>query len=77
MNIPHSQFRRASLALVTLAGPLARNVAVADASHEWVTHRFQEVDTLFANPGQGWMSTNRTPLKPFRFPCSVVYVRFD
>ena len=36
--------------------------------------RLREVDTLFANPGQGWMSyLGDTP----RFPCSVVYLRFD
>jgi hypothetical protein len=32
--------------------------------------RFHEVDTLFANPGQGWMSRRG-------LPCSVVYTRFN
>ena len=35
---------------------------------------FQEVDTLFANPGQGWMSHQRDSL---RLPVSVNYLRFD
>ena len=39
--------------------------------------RFREVDTLFANPGQGWMSQQRNPNGETRFPCSVVYIRFD
>jgi hypothetical protein len=39
--------------------------------------RFREVDTLFANPGQGWMSQQRNPNGGTRFPCSVVYIRFD
>ncbi|MCX6954471.1 MAG: DUF4832 domain-containing protein [Verrucomicrobia bacterium] len=39
--------------------------------------RFQEVDTLFANPGQGWMTSQRTPRNEPRFPCSVVYIRFN
>ena len=39
--------------------------------------RFREVDTLFANPGQGWMSQQRSPNGATRFPCSVVYIRFD
>jgi len=39
--------------------------------------RFREVDTLFANPGQGWMSQQRNPNGGMRFPCSVVYIRFD
>jgi hypothetical protein len=40
----------------------------------WQQIRFQEVDTLFANPGQGWMAHSKD--NP-RFPCSVVYLRFD
>ena len=39
--------------------------------------RFREVDTLFANPGQGWMSQQRNPNGGTRFPCSVAYIRFD
>jgi len=39
--------------------------------------QFREVDTLFANPGQGWMSQQRGPRSEPRFPCSVVYIRFD
>jgi hypothetical protein len=39
--------------------------------------RFREVDTLFANPGQGWMSQQRSPNRVTRFPCSVAYIRFD
>lgn len=38
---------------------------------------FREVDTLFANPGQGWMSQQRAPRGEPRFPCSVVYIRFN
>jgi len=33
--------------------------------------------TLFANPGQGWMSRQRSPRGEPRFPCSVVYIRFN
>jgi len=39
--------------------------------------QFREVDTLFANPGQGWMSQQRSPRGEPRFPCSVAYVRFN
>jgi hypothetical protein len=39
--------------------------------------RFREVDTLFANPGQGWTSQQRNPSGGTRFPCSVAYIRFD
>ena len=39
--------------------------------------RFGEVDTLFPNPGQGWMSQQRRPTVSPRFPCSVGYVRFN
>lgn len=40
-----------------------------------VQSRFREVDTLFANPGQGWMSQPHSPGDERRFPCSVVYFR--
>ncbi len=42
-----------------------------------VRRQFREVDTLFANPGQGWMSQSRRPPAAPRFPYSVVYVRFN
>lgn len=42
-----------------------------------IRRQFREVDTLFANPGQGWMSQQRSPRGEPRFPCSVVYVRFN
>ena len=35
---------------------------------------FNEVTTLLSNPGQGWMSHPNTVE---RFPCSVVYLRFN
>lgn len=51
--------------------------APAGAEAGWKKTQFQEVDTLFANPGQGWMSQKRSPKGNPRFPCSVVYLRFD
>lgn len=47
-----------------LIPPIARA-----ALDNWQEIHFREVDTLFANPGQGWMSQ--------RLPSSVVYLRFD
>jgi hypothetical protein len=47
------------------------------AEDNLVRCHFREVDTLFANPGQGWMSQQRSPRGEPRFPCSVVYVRFN
>jgi hypothetical protein len=47
------------------------------ADNDVVRHQFREVDTLFANPGQGWMSQMRRPASEPRFPCSVVYIRFN
>ena len=46
-----------TLAILLLA-PLA-GLAAADATLQRAT--FREVDTLFANPGQGWMSQQRSP----------------
>lgn len=57
------------LSLVAFAG-----FAAGDENLQRVT--FQEVDTLFANPGAGWMSQNRSPKGEPRFPCSVAYIRF-
>jgi len=42
-----------------------------------IRRTFREVDTLLANPGQGWMSQARSPKTDPRFPCSVVYIRFN
>jgi hypothetical protein len=59
---------------VSLLIMLAFAMPAFAAGDNWTQVRFREVDTLFANPGQGWMShPNQTP----RFPCSVVYLRFD
>jgi hypothetical protein len=55
--------------LVSLAG-----AASGDENLTRVT--FQEVDTLFANPGAGWMSGHRSPKGEPRFPCAVAYIRF-
>ena len=44
----------------------------AAAEPDMVRRQFREVDTLFANPGQGWMSQQRSPGSEPRFPCSVV-----
>ena len=60
------------LLLLLLTASLA-----AAAEPELVRHQFREVDTLFANPGQGWMSQQRSPRGEPRFPCSVVYIRFN
>jgi len=54
----------------------AISLVSAAAGADSVRVRFREVDTLFANPGQGWMSQQRSPRSEPRFPCSVVYIRF-
>ncbi len=61
------------LLLSALLAPLAGLTAAEDHMQR-VT--FRETDTLFANPGEGWMSQNRTPKGEPRFPCSVSYIRF-
>jgi hypothetical protein len=70
------------LSLTSLLG-IASALAQADINAPprtegaWVRTQFREVDTLFANPGQGWMSQQRSPKSDPRFPCSVVYIRFN
>lgn len=69
---------RVILALVSYS-LLAGAAPAYAATHQtnWVTRTFGEVDTLLANPGQGWMSQLRSPKANPRFPCSVVYIRFN
>ncbi|OHE78187.1 MAG: hypothetical protein A2107_04625 [Verrucomicrobia bacterium GWF2_62_7] len=55
---------------------LASLPAFADGDADLLRLQFREVDTLFANPGQGWMNQQRSPRGEPRFPCSVVYIRF-
>ena len=68
--------RTTGLVLAFLLWLASAFVAVA-AENNWQRVQFREVDTLFANPGQGWMSQQRRPRTESRFPCSVVYIRFD
>lgn len=42
-----------------------------------VRRQFAEVDAVFANPGQGWMTSARRPPASPRLPYSVAYVRFN
>lgn len=62
--------------LIAMSGCLAPLTTPA-AEAELARVRFKEVDTLLANPGQGWMSQQRSPRGEPRFPCSVVYIRFN
>ncbi|MBI5820630.1 MAG: DUF4832 domain-containing protein [Verrucomicrobia bacterium] len=62
------------LCVLSMLPAFSQISAAADA--DLLRTQFREVDTLFANPGQGWMNQQRSPKTEPRFPCSVVYVRF-
>jgi hypothetical protein len=66
-------YHTAMLAVLLAFAPLVSAAGESDM----VRVQFREVDTLFANPGQGWMSQQRSPRGEPRFPCSVVYIRFN
>ncbi len=67
-----------TLCLALLTSLLASAPLVGAAGESNIVRvQFHEVDTLFANPGQGWMSQQRSPRDGPRFPCSVVYIRFN
>ena len=66
-------YHTAMLAVLLAFAPLVSAAGESDI----VRVQFREVDTLFANPGQGWMSQQRSPRGEPRFPCSVVYIRFN
>jgi hypothetical protein len=85
MTLPQTMSESSALRFMTLRHILtkltvllvfARLVSSAAESND-VHVQFREVDTLFANPGQGWMSQQRSPRGEPRFPCSVVYIRFN
>ncbi len=68
---------RALSRLIALASFLA-GFGLADGAESVMTKvSFAESTALFANLGQGWMSQMRSPKSPPRFPCSVVYIRFN
>jgi hypothetical protein len=65
----------ASFALTAL---LLTPLIAFGAAGENIQHiTFRQVDTLFANPGAGWMNGQRSPKNEPRLPCSVVYTRFS
>jgi hypothetical protein len=71
---------RTCLALAALLGAFSapsQSASTRTPGTNWVVRQFHEVDTLLANPGQGWMSQARSPKASPRFPCSVVYIRFN
>ena len=66
------------LALWLLAcSPIVPAASPGRPAANWVVRQFHEVDTLLANPGQGWMTQSLSPGTSPRFPCSVVYIRFN
>lgn len=61
-----------------LAGLVAGPAPAAEApTAPLVRRQFSETDTVFANPGQGWMTSARRPPALPRLPYSVAYVRFN
>jgi hypothetical protein len=53
---------------------LAQPTVLHAADDDWHRVSFHETDTVFNNPGQGWMGS---PKGDPRFPCSVDYLRFN
>jgi len=59
---------------------ICANAAGADrpsSDQKMVTVRFTQTDDLFANPGKGWMTSQRLPRRTPRLPCSVAYFRLN
>ena len=73
----HLQTWLALAMLLVAYSPIAQAASSQSPATNWVVRQFHEVDTLLANPGQGWMSQSRSPRTSPRFPCSVVYIRFN
>jgi len=73
----HQLWAASWLGMVMMAFASQFEAGGAAGEISWVRTQFREVDSLFANPGQGWMSQQRSPRGTPRFPCSVVYIRFN
>lgn len=73
----HLQTWLALAMLLVAYPPISQAASSGSPATNWVVQQFHEVDTLLANPGQGWMSQSRSPKNNPRFPCSVVYIRFN
>jgi len=73
----HLQTWLALAMLLVPYSPTAQATSSESPATNWVVRTFREVDTIFANPGQGWMSQSHSPSTNPRFPCSVVYIRFN
>jgi hypothetical protein len=69
--------RRRFLGFV-LTGPgwLHSGAAEAAAASDLLTVQFKETDTVFQNPGKGWMTGPKAASDP-RFPASVAYFRLN
>jgi len=64
----------------TLLVCICANAAGADRpspDQKAVTVRFTEIDDILANPGKGWMTSQRLPRRTPRLPCSVAYFRLN
>lgn len=64
----HLQTRLALGMLLVAYSPTSQAASSGGAATNWVVQHFHEVDTLLANPGQGWMSQSRSSRSSPRFP---------
>ena len=85
-----TDFREENTTMRTCLIPLIRTILAAvlaaigfavwtstKATAADVVISFRETDEMFANPGQGWMTTRRMPDGGGRFPYSVAYFRLN
>jgi len=66
--------------VVILLVPVSVSVVKADglsSGQKEVRARFTETDDTSANPGKGWMTSQRLPRRTPRLPCSVAYFRLN
>jgi len=64
-------------ALLVAVSPRTGNAESLAPAPETVTVEFSETDQLVANPGKGWMTSQRLPGRTPRLPCSVAYFRLN
>ncbi|HUT95148.1 MAG TPA: DUF4832 domain-containing protein [Thermoguttaceae bacterium] len=64
-------------ALLVVVSPRTGNAESLAPAAETVTVQFLETDEVAANPGKGWMTSQRLPGRTPRLPCSIAYFRVN
>ncbi len=77
MHATHAVLMLAPWVWLTPGSPAPDDAESCPSEQKTVTVRFSETEELLANPGKGWMTSQRLPRRRPRLPCSVAYFRLN